>query len=114
MLPLNFRHEMMIDVTMELKNALQVYLDKMDFTGGTGDISSDQLKKQVEKVFVSRFWFTNMAWFNEMKRFFKLETRYINDDVADIYLADLHHNISEVAKFSPLINFGNFNLDFAV
>jgi len=70
------------------------------------------LKENMEKIFVSRFWFSNMAMFNEIKRYFKLEIRDISDeDFADKFI-DLSNNLTKIASKDEnhLINNGNFDV----
>lgn len=74
----------------------------------------DELRKQIEKTFIARFWFSNMAWFNEMKRFFKIEMRYVGDDIVNQALANLTYKITAITEFSELINAENFDLDDVV
>lgn len=77
-------------------------------------LTVDELRKQIEKTFIARFWFSNMAWFNEMKRFFKIEMRYVGDDIVNQALANLTYKITAITEFSELINAENFDLDDVV
>lgn len=77
-------------------------------------LTVEELRKQIEKTFIARFWFSNMAWFNEMKRFFKIEMRYVGDDIVNQALANLTYKITAITEFSELINAENFDLDDAV
>lgn len=93
LLPRNFRHEFMIETTRMLLEELEreVVLPDVD----------DETKSSIQKVFAGKFWFSNMAWFNELKRYFKIEMRYMNDGIVDSILADFALRLEAIAEKDP-------------
>lgn len=74
------------------------------------------LKENLSLIFIGRFWFSNMAWFNEMKRYLKLQMRDVNSHYVDMQLADLAYNLTLITAggHGHLVNAGNFDLDNTV
>lgn len=54
-----------------------------------------------------------MAWFNELKRYFKIETRWINNGIVDSLLADYSVRLEAIAERDPTgrIHAQNFDLE---
>lgn len=46
-------------------------------------------------------WFSNMAYFNEQKRYMKLNQGYYNDDITADMLASLAFNLTGISLQSP-------------
>lgn len=110
-LPVNFRHEFLINITNVVLENVDEDIDYIISKDKSGNLPKN-LKENMEKIFVSRFWFSNMAMFNEIKRYFKLEIRDISDeDFADKFI-DLSNNLTKIASKDEnhLINNGNFDV----
>jgi len=55
----------------------------------------------MEMIFIGKFFFSNLAWLNEVKRFFKNELRIVNDQQVNILVADTIMTINKIAKNDP-------------
>jgi hypothetical protein len=110
-LPVNFRHEFLINITNVVLENVDEDIDYIISKDKNENLPKN-LKENMEKIFVSRFWFSNMAMFNEIKRYFKLEIRDISDeDFADKFI-DLSNNLTKIASKDEnhLINSDNFDV----
>jgi len=67
----------MINVTVNILENLRPKILQWN-TAMQGKDQEKQLEK-MEMVFIGKFWFSNLAWLNEIKRFFKTELRKVND-----------------------------------
>ena len=72
-LPVNFRHEFMIKVTKLLLQEVEQDVERV-ISSNNGTVFRKvpaDLKSKVELIFAGRFWYSNVACFNEIKRYFK-------------------------------------------
>ena len=79
LMPTLFRYEFMEGVINQILLKVRPLISEMNLT-----------KKQQEAVeldFVSKFFLSNMAWFNDVKRYFKSEIRKSNDDQVNYELS---------------------------
>lgn len=81
-LPVNFRHELMIKISKHIDTKISSFVDLMIFENKDSS-STMEAKEKVKEIFTGRFWFSNMAYFNELKRYFKSSIVYMSDDVVE-------------------------------
>lgn len=48
-------------------------------------------------IFIGRFWFSNMAYFNEQKRYLKLNQQAYNDDIVAEIIGELTFNLTGIS-----------------
>ena len=78
-MPTNFKYEFLEKLIERILTKINPYIEK------TG--MNDANKERVKLGFVSKFFLSNMAWFNDVKRYFKEELRQNNDDQANYLLS---------------------------
>lgn len=75
-------------------------------------ITDSKFKQKVKEIFIGRYWFSNVAYFNEMKRYLKLSLLYFNDMAVQEQLGDLAFDLEGIKEESPnhKISAQNFDL----
>lgn len=65
----------------------------------------------MELVFVARFWFSNIAWFNEIKRFSKLEIKDFTNSIVSEIMSEMEMNLTKVAQNDKNNKIGHWNYE---
>lgn len=71
-MPTHFRYEFLEEVISHILKKVRPVMADLGLSG--------KEQERVELAFVSKFFLSNMAWFNDVKRFFKEELRKSNDE----------------------------------
>lgn len=74
-------------------------------------VTTEKERQAMELDFVSKFFLSNMAWFNDVKRYFKSEIRKSNDDQYNYELSQVFLKIQTIAKGSDKSTINKWNFD---
>lgn len=69
------------------------------------------INENLRLIFAGRFWFSNLAYFNEAKRYMKMNMQSYNDDVVADTLSALSFDLSSVKQLSPNKKITAYNFD---